>query len=99
MGILLFGTAGIKGFNGTGGEDTLLFQLVGYAGILAAVGGLLSILTALKLNRLMGLIAGILMIVPGLFLFLINPVYGLPIIAMGILAVVMSRRIAKQQRA
>jgi hypothetical protein len=95
MGILLFGTAGIKGFNGTGGEDAMLFQLVGYACIIAAAGGLLSILTALKLSRLMGLVAGILMILPGLFIFLVNPIYGLPILVMGILAVIMSRRIVK----
>jgi len=95
LGIVLVGTAGIKGFNGTGDEDTMLFQLLTYVMMPAILGGLLAVATAFRPNRLFALLAGVLMILPGLFLTLINPMYGLPLIVLGIAALVMRSKIPK----
>ena len=93
---LLIETAGIKGFNGTGGEDTMLFQILTYACIPVVLGGLLSILTGLHPSRTTGLISSLLMILPALFLSLLSPLYGGPIIIMGIITLIISRRIDKK---
>jgi hypothetical protein len=97
IGVVLIGTAGIKGFNGKGGEDTLLFQIITYANIPVILGGLLSILSAVRPNRLIALVAGVLMLLPSLFMTLINPVFSSPIVIFGILTVIISRRIAKKK--
>jgi uncharacterized membrane protein HdeD (DUF308 family) len=95
LGVVLVGTAGIRGFNGTGGEDTLLFQLVTYVMVPPIIGGLLAIATAFRPNRLLVLLSGVLLILPGLFLTLINPVFGLPMIVFGVAALVMRSKIPK----
>jgi uncharacterized membrane protein HdeD (DUF308 family) len=89
------GTSGIRGFNGTGGEDTLLFQLVTYVMVPPIIGGLLAIATAFRPNRLLVLLSGVLLILPGLFLTLIYPVFGLPMIVFGVAALVMRSKIPK----
>lgn len=95
LGIVLVATAGIKGFNGTGGEDTLLFQILTYVMIPAIVGGLLALLTAFRPNRMLALVTGILLILPGLFMSLLNPIYGGPVVILGIVSIVMRGRIPK----
>jgi hypothetical protein len=95
LGIVLVGTAGIKGFNGTGGEDTMLFQLLTYVMVPAILGGLLAVASAFRPSRLFALVSGVLLILPGLFLTLLNPVYGGPIIILGIAALVMRGKIPK----
>jgi uncharacterized membrane protein HdeD (DUF308 family) len=95
LGVVLVGTAGIRGFNVTGGEDTLLFQLVTYVMVPPIIGGLLAIATAFRPNRLLVLLSGVLLILPGLFLTLIYPVFGLPMIVFGVAALVMRSKIPK----
>jgi len=95
LGIVLVATAGIKGWNGTGGEDTLLFQILTYVMIPAIVGGLLALLTAFRPNRMFSLITGVLLILPGLFMSLLNPLYGVPVVLLGIVAIVMRGKIPK----
>jgi len=94
--VLLVGTAGIKGFNGNGGSDTGLFQLLTYMMIPAILGGLLAVASAFRPSRLFALFAGILLILPGLFLALLNPFYGGPMVVLGIVAIVMRGKIPKK---
>lgn len=96
LGVLLVGTAGIKGFNGTGGEDTQLFQLITYVMVPVILGGVLAVTTAFKPSRLFALLSGVLLILPGLFLVLINPIYGGLILVMGIVALVMRGKMPKK---
>ncbi len=96
LGVLLVGTAGIKGFNGAGGEDTLLFQLLTYVMVPAILGGLLAVASAFRPSRLFSLLSGVLIIPPGLFLALLNPIYGGPLIILGIVAIVMRGKIPKK---
>jgi hypothetical protein len=95
MGVLLVGTAGIKGFNGAGGSDTPLFQLLTYMMIPDFIGGLLAVVAAFRPSRLIALISGVLLVIPGLFMTLLNPIYGGPIIVLGVVALVMRRKIPK----
>ncbi len=95
LGIVLVATAGIKGWNGTGGEDTLLFQILTYVMIPAILGGLLALFTAFRPSRMLALVAGVLLILPGLFMSLLNPIYGGPVVILGVVALVMRRRIPK----
>lgn len=94
--ILLIGTAGIKGFNGSGGEDTLLFQILTYACIPILIGGLISILMLVRPNRLAALVAGVFITLPSIFLTLLSPLYGGPTLLIGLLLVFVSRRIPKK---
>jgi hypothetical protein len=96
LGILLVGTAGIRGFNGTGGEDTMLFQLVTYVMVPAILGSLLAVAAAFRPSRLFALLSGVLLILPGLFLTLINPVFGLPMFVLGVVALIMRGKIPKK---
>ena len=96
IGVILVGTAGVRGFNGTGGEDALLFQLVTYVMMPAILGGLLAVVAAFRPNRLFAFLSGVLLILPGLFLTLINPVFGLPMVVLGVVALFMRRKIPKK---
>jgi hypothetical protein len=96
LGVLLVGTAGIKGFNGTGGEDTQLFQLLTYMMIPVILGGLLAVTTAFRPSRLFALVSGVLLILPGLFLALINPLYGGPVVILGIAAIITRGKMPKK---
>lgn len=95
LGVVLVGTAGIRGFNGTGGEDTMLFQLLTYVMVPAILGGLLAIAAAFRPSRLFALVSGVLLILPGLFLTLLSPLYGGPMIVLGVVALVMRGKIPK----
>ena len=96
LSILLVGTAGIRGFNGTGGDDTMLFQLLTYVMVPPILGSLLAITTAFRPSRLFALLSGVLLILPGLFLSLINPLFGLPVVILGVAAFVMRSKIPKK---
>ncbi len=63
FGIVYLGTAGIKGWNGTGGSDTMLFQLVAYVSIVMIIVGLLAFFLLIKNQKRLSLILGILLIV------------------------------------
>lgn len=95
LGVLLVGTAGIKGFNGAGGSDTALFQLITYVMMPVILGGLLAVAAAFRPSRLFALVSGVLLILPGLFLVLINPLYGGPVVVLGIAAIIMRGKIPK----
>ena len=94
-GVLLVGTAGIKGFNGTGGSDTPLFQLLTYMMVPVILGGLLAVVAAFRPSRLFALVSGVLLILPGLFLAIINPLYGGPVVILGIAAIIMRGKMPK----
>jgi hypothetical protein len=96
LGLLIIGTAGIKGFNGTGGEETPLYQYVTYVMSVAVIGGLLALVTAFLQNRLTALLAGVLLVLTGLLLVLINPLYGAPVMILGAAAFALRVKMAKK---
>ena len=66
VGLVYLGTAGIKGWNGTGGADTMLFQLVAYVSSVMILIGIVSFIQLLKNPKRLSLILGILLIIIGI---------------------------------
>ena len=95
IGAVLLGTAGIKGFNGTGGEDTALFQLMAYVSGAVIVGGLLVLLVVVRPNRMLALVSGLILIVSGAFLLLLQPLIGVLVLIPGLVAITIRGRIPK----
>jgi hypothetical protein len=95
LGVLLFMSAGVKGWDGTGGEDTLLFQLMGYVYAVIVLGGLLELLVVYRPSRMVALISGLLLIVSGVFLMLLNPFLGAIVLVPGLVVLTMRGRMPK----
>ena len=95
LGVLLFISAGVKGWDGTGGEDTPLFQLMGYVSAVIVLGGLLELLVVYRPSRMVALISGLLLIVSGVFLMLLNPFLGAIVLVPGLVVLTMRGRMPK----
>jgi len=95
LGVLLFMSAGVKGWDGTGGEDTPLFQLMGYVSAVIVLGGLLELLVVYRPSRMVALISGLLLIVSGVFLVLLNPFLGAIVLIPGLVVLTIRGRIPK----
>jgi hypothetical protein len=93
--VLLFISAGVKGWDGTGGEDTPLFQLMGYVSAVIVLGGLLELLVVYRPSRMVALISGLLLIVSGVFLMLLNPFLGAIVLVPGLVVLTMRGRMPK----
>jgi len=92
LGALLFLSAGVKGWDGTGGEDTQLFQLVGYVSIVIFFGGLLELLVMYRPNKMVALVSGLLLVVSGLFFMMIDPFMGVIVLIPRLVALTMRGR-------
>ena len=92
FGVVYLGTAGLKGFNGTGGEDTLLFQLVAYVSIGIIFTGIIALSQVFRPGRGISLLLAILLILTGIpsFLFTLF-ITGILNIALGIVVLFMRR--------
>jgi len=88
-------SAGVKGWDGTGGEDTPLFQLMGYVSAVIVLGGLLELLVVYRPSRMVALISGLLLIVSGVFLMLLNPFLGAIVLVPGLVVLTMRGRMPK----
>jgi len=95
LGVLLFMSAGVKGWDGTGGEDTPLFQLMGYVSAVIILGGLLELLVVFRPNRTVALTSCLLLIVSGAFLMLLNPFLGAIVLVPGLVVLTMRGRMPK----
>jgi len=95
LGVLLFMSAGVKGWDGTGGEDTPLFQLMGYVSAVIVLGGLLELLVVYRPSRMVALISGLLLLVSGVFLMLLNPFLGAIVLIPGLVVLTMRGRMPK----
>lgn len=95
LGVLLFISAGVKGWDGTGGEDTPLFQLMGYVSAVIVLSGLLELLVVYRPSRMVALISGLLLIVSGVFLMLLNPFLGAIVLVPGLVVLTMRGRMPK----
>ena len=95
LGVLLFISAGVKGWDGTGGEDTPLFQLMGYVSAVIVLGGLLELLVVYRPSRMVALMSGLLLIVSGVFLMLLNPFLGAIVLVPGLVVLTMRGRMPK----
>ncbi|OGD52444.1 hypothetical protein A3K81_05950 [Candidatus Bathyarchaeota archaeon RBG_13_60_20] len=94
FGAVFFATAGIKGFQGVGGEDAMLFQLVGYASIAMVLAGLVSLYAAARPSRRTAAVAGALVLVTGIPLILFTIfLNGAANVVLGLAAVLASRGI------
>lgn len=94
FGAVLFATAGIKGFQGLGGEDTMLLQLVGYASIAMVLAGLLSLYAAVRPSRRAATATGVLVLVTGIPLILFTIfINGVVNVVLGLATVLVSRGI------
>jgi hypothetical protein len=92
LGAFLFMSTGVKGWDGTGGEDTQLFQLMGYVSIVIIFGGLLELLVVYRPSRMVALVSGLLLIVSGIFFMMLDPFLGVIVLIPGLVAITIRGR-------